>query len=97
MPNDQAIAKQRAQSLGRVIARTWTDEAFKKELLADPVRVLAANGVAVPKGTAVKVLEDSNAVNHLVLPPKPADLNLSDFTASDNSWCWSYNILSGCF
>jgi hypothetical protein len=96
MPNDPAIAKQKAQSLGRVIARTWTDEAFKKELLADPVRVLAANGVTVPAGTNVKILEDSNAINYLVLPTKPADLNLSDFTATDSSWCWSYNII-GCF
>ena len=76
MPNDPAIAKQKAQSLGRVIARTWTDEAFKKELLADPVRVLAANGVTVPAGTNVKILEDSNATNYLVLPTKPADLNV---------------------
>jgi hypothetical protein len=96
MPHDPAAAKQRSQSLWRVIARTWTDEAFKKELLADPVKTLAANGVAVPKGTQVKVLEDSEAVNYLVLPPKPTDINLSDFTASDNSWCWSYNII-GCF
>jgi hypothetical protein len=96
MPNDPAIAKQKAQSLGRVIARTWTDEAFKKELLADPVRVLAANGVTVPAGINVKVLEDSHTVNYLVLPTKPADLNLSDFSATDSSWCWSYNII-GCF
>jgi hypothetical protein len=73
------------------VARTWTDEAFKKELLADPERVLAANGITVPAGTNVQIHEDSATVNHLVLPLKPANLNVSDFSASD--WC---DILTLC-
>jgi nitrile hydratase alpha subunit len=90
MPNDPANAKQRAQSLGRVVARCWTDDAFKKELLADPARVLAANGITVPAGTAVKILEDSPTVSYLVLPTKPTDLSLSELTADGITWCWCF-------
>jgi hypothetical protein len=90
MSNDAVIAKQRAQSLGRVIARCWTDETYKSELLADPVKVLAAAGITVPAGTSVKVLEDTPTVNYLVIPPKPTDFNLSDFTADGVTWCWCF-------
>jgi len=90
MPNDPAITKQRAQSLGRVIARCWTDETFKQQLLADPKTVLASNGITVPAGMDVKVLEDTDAVNYLVIPPKPVDLNLSDFTTEGLTWCWCF-------
>src|SRR5262245_52330596 len=87
----------RAMSLNRVVARSWADDEFRKQLLADPVGVLKANGVDIPPGVRVEVHEDSGDVSHLIIPVKPSDLQISDFSAADGaSWCWSYNAV-GCF
>jgi hypothetical protein len=61
--------------LSRVIARCWTDPAFKARLLADPVAVLREDGVEVPDGLQVKVLENTQAVQHWVLPSPPRDVS----------------------
>ena len=57
---------------GKVVARTWSDAAFKEQLLADPAKALKEYGIAFPEGVTVKVMEDSAEVVHLILPP-PAD------------------------
>lgn len=58
-------------------ARAWADDAFRAQLLANPAAVLAAEGIDVPAGLTVRVVEDTNAVVHLVLPARP-DGELSD-------------------
>jgi hypothetical protein len=62
----------------RLIARAWSDPALKARLLADPAAVLKENGVTVPAGVTVRVVEDTDAVLNLVLPVKPAPAELSD-------------------
>jgi hypothetical protein len=96
MAYDEASRKANANKLGEVIVKSWTDDDFKQRLLADPATVLQEHGVQVPPGVGVKVLEDTNDVNYLVLPAKPTDMEVSDFQADDASWCWSYNVV-GCF
>jgi len=66
-----------AAAHGKIIARAWRDPAFKAKLLADPHGALKDAGVAVPAGVTVKVVENSDRLFHLVLPPKPTD-ELSD-------------------
>lgn len=61
--------------IARVIALAWQDEAYKKRLLAHPVEVLREEGLEVPKGMRVKVLEDTPTLRHLVIPVKPAGLS----------------------
>lgn len=61
----------------RIIARAWSDPAFKAELLADPHKVLAAAGIELKPGVTVKVVENTDSLHHLVLPPKPSG-ELSD-------------------
>jgi hypothetical protein len=63
---------------GRIVARAWTDAAYKQRLLADASAVLRAEGMEVPPGVQVKVVEDSNTLVHFTLPPKPADQELSE-------------------
>jgi hypothetical protein len=72
----QAYAKQ----WGQLVARTWSDEAFKARLLADPAAVLAEQGIPLPPGVEVRIHEDTPAVVHLTLPPRPPSVNreLSD-------------------
>ena len=62
----------------QLVARAWSDAALKAKLLADPAGTLRANGVTVPKGITVKVVENTDKVLHLVLPVKPAPEELSE-------------------
>jgi hypothetical protein len=63
--------------LGKIIAKAWRDPAFKAELIANPAAALKAEGINVPAGMAVTVLENTDKLFHLVLPPVPTD-ELSD-------------------
>ena len=69
--------QERARKLGQVVAKAWTDEAFKRRLLAEPGAVLREQGVDVPPGVEVRVVENTDAVVHLTLPRPPAE-ELSD-------------------
>ena len=70
--------QERARQWGRVVARAWTDEAFKRRLLAEPKAVLQEQGIAVPAGVEVRVVENTARLAYLVLPPKPAEGELSE-------------------
>ena len=63
--------------LGKIIAKAWRDPAFKAELIANPAAALKAEGIDVPAGMAVTVLQNTDKQFHLVLPPVPSD-ELSD-------------------
>ena len=63
--------------LGKIIAKAWRDPAFKAELIANPAAALKAEGIDVPAGMAVTVVENTDKLFHLVLPPVPTD-ELSD-------------------
>jgi hypothetical protein len=52
----------------QLVARAWADPAFKARLLADPAAVLKENGLELPPGMEIKVVEDSEKVLHLPLP-----------------------------
>src|SRR6516164_4155332 len=60
-----------------VVARAWGDLSFKAKLLADPTSALATLGAAVPAGMTVKVVENVENLDYLVLPVRPAG-ELSD-------------------
>ncbi len=62
---------------GKIIAKAWRDPAFKAELIANPAAALKAEGIDVPAGMAVAVVENTDKLFHLVLPPVPTD-ELSD-------------------
>ena len=65
--------------LAKIIAKAWRDSAFKAGLIANPAAALKAEGIDVPAGMAVTVLENTDKHFHLVLPPVPSD-ELSDET-----------------
>jgi hypothetical protein len=50
------------------MAQAVSDAAFRQLLIADPVATMRAAGMAVPKGVTVKVVENTDALVHLVLP-----------------------------
>ncbi len=62
--------EEQGKKMGQVIAKAWADEAFKQRLLKDATAVLKEEGVEVPAGMTVKAVENTDAVFHLVVPPK---------------------------
>ncbi len=66
------------KKMGQLIAKCWSDESFKKKLLADPAGTLRAQGVEFPAGLSVKVLENTDNLFHLVIPARPTDLSDED-------------------
>jgi len=61
-----------------LVADAWADPALKKRLLENPAVVLKERGITVPEGVQVKVVEDSDKVEHLVIPTRPAEGELSE-------------------
>ena len=75
--------------LQRIIAKCWEDEAFKAKLLADPAATLETEGVEVPEGVTVNVVEDTAQVHNLVIPAPPgrlADELLESMAAGGCFW-----------
>ena len=66
---------EQSNKMNQIIAKCWADEAFKKQLIADPVAMLKAEGVELPEGISVTVVEDT-ATSITVVIPLPR--NLSD-------------------
>ena len=70
--------QERARQWGQVVARAWADPAFKQRLLANPADALREEGIEVPPGIELRIVEDTEQVRHLALPPKPAEGELSE-------------------
>jgi hypothetical protein len=62
----------------KMIAKAWSDASFKERLLADPRAVLEAEGISVPPGVDVKVLEQTDMQLFLVIPTPPLDVNIQE-------------------
>jgi hypothetical protein len=75
MTEQKTDAQEFQKSWGKVVAKAWSDKAFKARLLVDPAAVLKEHGVKVPADVAIKVVEDSARVSHLILPPPPEELS----------------------
>ena len=85
--NDQAKQYQ------QLIAKCWADEDFKQRLLAEPAGTLAAEGMALPEGMTLRVVENTAQSLTLVIPPRPTELTdealegvAGGFCADNESW-----------
>jgi hypothetical protein len=76
------------KQFGQLIAKTWSDEAFKQALIANPAATLKASGINLPAGVDFRVVEDSPKIIHLVLPPKPGSGELGDAELEKVSGGW---------
>ena len=59
----------------QIIAKCWADESFKQQLMADPAGTLTQEGMEVPEGMTLKVVENTSHELHLVIPTPPTDLS----------------------
>jgi nitrile hydratase subunit alpha len=51
----------------RVVAKAWTDAAFKARLLADGSAAVAELGLTGPEGDTVRVVENTDAVHNMIV------------------------------
>lgn len=77
MAQDPGQQHEYAKNYGRLVAKAWSDPAFKLRLMADPRAVLKEEGIEVPAGADVRVVENTDQVVYLTLPRQPTD-ELSD-------------------
>jgi hypothetical protein len=78
----------RENPMQKIITRCWEDEAFKQKLMADPNGVLMAEGVPVPEGITVKVLEDTDSLRNFVIPRRITELSDEEVDrVSGGGWC----------
>jgi hypothetical protein len=62
----------------QLVAAVWADPALKRRLLADPGAVVAEQGIAVPAGVQVRVVENTERTTYFVMPRQPFEDELSD-------------------
>ena len=63
--------EEQGKKYAKLIAKVWSDEAFKERLLTDSRAVLEAEGISVPPGVDVKVVEQTETQLFVVIPQKP--------------------------
>jgi Nitrile hydratase, alpha chain len=65
----EAALPTRDELEAQIIARSWSDEAFRERLQADPRAAVAeVTGVVVPESIQVEVLEETREKAYLVIP-----------------------------
>ncbi len=61
------------KAYGKLVAKAWSDDNFKAELLSDPMKVFKENSMEVPDGIEVRMVENTQDTMHLILPSEPSD------------------------
>ena len=84
---------EQANPFQQIIAKCWADEAFKQRLLADPAGTLKQEGVEIPAGVTVKVVENTVRVLHLVIPVIPTGISDAalDIASGGEAKCHTYS------
>ena len=62
----------------RIVSRAWHDESFKNRLIKDPMAALREQGVELKPGVQFRVVESTDQVVYLTLPPRSSSEELSE-------------------
>lgn len=85
-----------AMKWAKIIAKAWSDPAFKQKLLKNPQQVLTEHGISVPARARVVIEEDSDEVFHLFLPKKPeGHLSENELKKAAGAWACTPQFLCG--
>lgn len=71
-----------------IISKAWTDDSFKAKLMSDPIATLKAEGVDLPAGLQVRIVENTENVVHFVLPLMPKELTDQDLDKVVGGFSW---------
>jgi len=74
------------KNMAKVVAKAWSSESFKKRLFAEPKTVLEENGVEVPDGLEIKVVEQTKDLVYVVIPFKPEDAEGGSWQCEDDCY-----------
>jgi hypothetical protein len=74
------------KKMAKVVAKAWSDESFKNKLFSDPKTVLEANGIDVPPGLTVKVVEQTKELVYIVIPFRPEDAEGGSWQCEDDCY-----------
>ena len=72
----------------KLIAKAWSDVSFKERLLADSRAVLEEEGISVPPGVDVKVVEQTDTQLFIVLPSPPEGVGSADVEQRVAAFCF---------
>jgi Nitrile hydratase, alpha chain len=68
----------------KIVARAWSDDEFKRQLMEDPRSVLADAGLPVSTDVSYVVVENDARCVHLILPARPGgDVSIRHLTDGD--------------
>jgi hypothetical protein len=73
-----AEQNEQAKQWAKIVATAWADEDYKQRLLEDPASVLTEEGMEVPEGIELNVVEASEKQLYMVLPPRPEEGNIKE-------------------
>jgi hypothetical protein len=68
--------EEQAKKIQKVIAKAWADEAFKQRLISQPSETLREEGVDTPPDVELCVVESTDKLVYLILPPRPTDMSI---------------------
>lgn len=75
--------------IGALIARAWSDGAFKAKLLANASEAVKEYGIVLPEGTTLSVHANSESEMHIVIPEAPSELRFSNNNSGEaRGGCW---------
>lgn len=80
-----------AQGMRQIVEKCWSDEAFKRRLMADPLATLKSMGVSVPEGKSVSVVENTDSMYHIVIPARPTALSDDELASMSGGECFCTN------
>jgi hypothetical protein len=66
--HDPEVAKKWAH----LLAKVWADDALKRKFIENPAAVLQEYGIKTKHGVDLRVVENTDKTQYMVLPPKPA-------------------------
>jgi hypothetical protein len=78
--------KEQRRVMAKIIAKAWSDAEFKARLISDPRTVLEENGLTVPEGLELKVLEQTEKAMYIVIPYRPANEEGGSWMTEDDAY-----------
>src|SRR3954447_17735135 len=86
-------AEQQINQWGQIVARAWQDDGFKKRLIGNPSAILKEQGLELPAGVQLRLVENTDQILYLTLPAKPREGQLSDAELAGIAGGWGNSWL----
>lgn len=70
--------EEQTMRIQQIVSKAWVDDVFKYKLLSDPAKVLRSEGVSIPQGVEIRIVQDTDNVRHVVMPVRPSLQELTE-------------------